>query len=151
MPDLYKKGLPDVGPFGVAFEAATGPKLGVEDSWQAHARRLVSRPSIGEGPDAGAIMLFVDGGSNMVGLIRIWWLGAFILALGLGSAGCSGGDTGQAPPKGPGGGNMMQQKMKEMSEKHGGGAGKAQPEDKDKEKDKDKDNDKEKPKEDDKN
>ena len=85
----------------------------------------------------------------MVSIIRGLSLGGFVLALALGSAGCS-QDTGQAPPKGGGGGNMMQQKMKEMGEKHGGGKGAAQPEDKDQEKEKDKDKEKTKDKEKDK-
>ena len=67
-------------------------------------------------------------------------LGALVLALGLGSAGCSGSDTKQQPPpKEGGGGDMMGQKMKEMAEKHGGGAHADEDKDKDKDEDKDKD------------
>ena len=79
----------------------------------------------------------------MLRMTKATRLGAFVLALGLGSAGCSGSDTKQQPPpKGGGGGDMMGQKMKEMAEKHGGGSHA----DKDKDEDKDKDKEKEKEK-----
>ena len=90
----------------------------------------------------------------MVRFSRGLWLGALALALGLGSAGCT-GDTGSSkssPPKekAPPGMEMNARKQKEMAEKFGKGGVVTDQQEKDKDKDKENGKDKEKPKEKDK-